>query len=147
MQSVVSFVFEISAGIKINSPIKRSTIVCVTDQYSCERLICAGRKIADLSKTELLVIHVSHNNLKPSDALAINHLFQISKQNKASMHICYENDTAKALIRFIKENHGVNVLSGEPCDTTSVLYKIWNKFTHIAFFTVNSNGIPLKKPA
>ena len=44
-------------------PTKRHTIVCVTNQFHCERLIRAGRLIAELSKTSLLVINVSSPDL------------------------------------------------------------------------------------
>ena len=38
---------------------RKATVVCVTDQFQCERIIRAGRSIANLSDTSLLVVSVS----------------------------------------------------------------------------------------
>lgn len=52
----------------------RSTIVCVTDQMSCERLIQAGKKVADATHTTFLVINVERSSLE-GNSVAIEHLF------------------------------------------------------------------------
>ena len=39
------------------------TLVLVTDQFACERIIKAARVIADLSKTNLLVLSVMRDGV------------------------------------------------------------------------------------
>ncbi len=121
-------------------PENKTTIVCVTNQFSCERLIRAGRVIANISGTELLVVHVTHPTFAGTDGEAMQHLFDVSKENGADMSILYYDDPAKALIRFLKQNRAVNVVTGMPQARNSVLQALWNKFTHISFFTVDSEG-------
>lgn len=87
-------------------PTKRHTVVCVTNQFHCERLIRAGRLIAELSKTSLLVINVSSPDLSENDAKALEYLFQVSKENGAQMTVLYSDEPMRQLTKFIKENNG-----------------------------------------
>lgn len=115
-------------------PTKRHTVVCVTNQFHCERLIRAGRLIADLSKTSLLVINVSSPNLSENDAKALEYLFQVSKENGAEMTVLYSDEPMRQLAKFIKENKAVNVVTGVAAQQNSPLPSLWRKFTSAHFF-------------
>lgn len=115
------------------------TIVLVTNQFQCERLIHAGRALADVTGTEPCVLSVQ-SSLYPQNPLALEHLFHVSKQNGAEMHVAYGEDPARQIIHFIKHNKAHTVVSGMPKDERSMLYVIWRKFTHIRFFTVDEEG-------
>lgn len=39
-------------------PLRRQTLVLVTDQFQCERIIKAGRAIAGITHTQLRVFHI-----------------------------------------------------------------------------------------
>lgn len=120
--------------------LRKATIVCVTNQFQCERIIKAGRVIANISNTELLVVNVSPTDFKKQNVEAIQFLFNISKENDAEMSVFYSDEPLKALVSFIKQNRAVNVVTGMPQVENSLLNAVWNKFTHISFFTVNEDG-------
>ena len=74
-----------------------STAVLVTNQFQCERLIQAGRSVADISKTELIVLNVQSNEY-PANPDAIQYLFNISSQNEATMNVMYAEDIFKTIV-------------------------------------------------
>ena len=121
------------------STIQPKTLICVTDQMRCDRIIRAGRLLANLMTTPLSVISIASTQI-PQDPNSIEHLFNVSKQSGADMSVIYSDDPAKAIIKYIKENKISNVLTGQPVDDDSMLYRIWGKFTHINFFTVDEEG-------
>ena len=122
-------------------PTKRHTVVCVTNQFHCERLIRAGRLIAELSKTSLLVINVSSPDLSENDAKALEYLFQVSKENGAQMTVLYSDEPMRQLTKFIKENKAVNVVTGMAAQQNSPLPDLWRKFTSAHFFTVTVTAL------
>ncbi len=126
--------------INANAVFPEKTIVLVTNQFNCERIIRAGRRIADISKTDLLVLNVQDSHYSPNPQ-ALQHLFNVSKENGAIMQVSYSKTPAKAIIPFIKRYKTQNVLTGLPSSKNSVLQKLWNKFMHIRFFVVDPDGI------
>ena len=115
------------------------TLVCVTDQKNCDRIISAGRGIADFFDTELVVINVAASS-HSQDPESIEYLFSVASENRAQMAVCYSDNIAKTIINFIKENKVSHMLTGVPQEGNSVTTKIWNRFTHITFFVVEHNG-------
>ena len=90
-------------------------LVCVTDQFSCERLIKQGKKIADEYKLPLRVLNVSHtNNGYNVNSTAIEHLYNVSKQHNASMSVIYNDETALITAGFIRKNYVKAVVTGAP---------------------------------
>lgn len=122
-----------------DSPSHSRTVVLVTNQFQCERLICSGRAVADISKTDLLVLNVQSNDYLPNPE-AIQHLFNVSSQNRAVMNLMYSDNTYKTIVHYLKNNKTTNVITGMPSSPGSILHKIWNKFSHIKFFTVDQEG-------
>lgn len=118
----------------------RATVVCVTNQHQCERLIKAGSLVADLSKTSLLVVHVSQMGDSLKDANALEHLFQVSKDFNAPMTVLYDKDVAACLARFFKESKAVNVVTGQAEKNHSPLPALWRKFERVQFFSVEQDG-------
>ena len=123
---------------RISKPVY-NTVVCVTDQRRCDRIIRAGRALADISGTGLLVVNVVRPDSQ-QDTDSMEYLFSVSKQNNAEMALLYSDDVAKALIRFVKENKVANLLTGIPNEGDSVTTKIWKRFTHVTFFVVEQDG-------
>lgn len=138
-----------------SQPFPGKTVVLVTNQFCCERLIHSGKTLADATNTELCVYSVQSNRY-PQNPLALEHLYHISKQYDAEMHVDYSDEPVRQIIRFIKSNKARNVLTGNPENEESILYTVWRKFTHINFFTVDAQGVttavsradlPARKPA
>lgn len=120
--------------------IMRSTVVCVTNQRQCERLIKAGRIIADISKTDLTVINVTDAGLKNQDTAALEYLFEVSKQNNAVMSIQYSASPLKCIENFIRNNKAINVVTGLREGENSILPDLWKNFEGTSFFTVTLEG-------
>ena len=119
----------------------RTTVVCVTNQFQCERLITVGKAIAQRTGTALRVINViSENPVYGNNPEALEFLYEKAKENGAEMSILYAEDVAKSTIRYLKDNHAFYVITGTPGEDNSVLYPIWSRFTHIQFFMVDVNG-------
>ena len=117
----------------------RSTAVLVTNQFQCERLIQAGRSVADISKTDLIVLNVQSNEY-PANPEAIQYLFNIATQNNALMNVKYAEDSFKTIVKYIKDNKTAYVVTGMPQTKNSILHRIWRKFAHVTFFTVDEAG-------
>ena len=118
----------------------KSTVVCVTNQRQCERLIKAGRIIANLSKTMLTVISVVNPEISDTDTAALEYLFEVSKQNNAVMALEYSKDPLACIGEFIRTNEAQNVVTGMREGQNSILPKLWTNFKSATFFTVTLNG-------
>lgn len=124
-----------------------STVVCVTNQRQCERLIKAGRVIADISRTNLIVISVAPPHPENQDVDALEYLFGISKQNNAVMSIQYSDDPLRCIADFIHDNQAINVVTGMREGENSILPKLWTQFEDTSFFTVTLAGEVLPSTA
>lgn len=118
---------------------RTKTVVCVTDQRQCDRIIRAGRTLATLSGTELSVINVVRSEAA-QDPESMEYLFSVSKENDAEMTLLYASDVAKAIIHYVKSNKVSYLLTGIPQEGDSVTTRIWSKFTHVTFFVVEKDG-------
>ena len=116
------------------------TLVLVTDQFKCERLIRAGRQMADRDGTTLEVINVAAVGAERNPE-AIEYLYRISKENDAVMMIHYSDEPARFITQLIRECCPSNVVTGLPQKSNSMLHKIWMRFEQISFFTVDHDGI------
>lgn len=115
------------------------TLVCVTDQRDCDRIIKAGRRLSQLTDSELLVLNIALPN-QPQDPQSVEYLFSVSKENDAEMTVLFANDVAKAIIQYIKSNKISFMLTGVPAQGDSITTRIWSKFTHVTFFVVEYDG-------
>ena len=118
----------------------RKTVVCVTNQLGCERIIQAGAIIAKISGTELEIVSVLNGSLSLDGGSALDFLFKVSRENNANMSIFYSDTPYKSLVNFIKQARAVNVITGIPEGEASVAHSLREKFTHISFFSVAHNG-------
>ena len=56
------------------------------------------------------------------------------------MNVMYAQDTFKTIVQYIKDNKTAYVVTGMPQTKNSILHRIWKKFAHVTFFTVDENG-------
>lgn len=115
------------------------TVVCVTDQRRCDRIIRAGRELADLSDTQLAVINVARPG-HPQDPVSIEYLFSVSKQNSAEMTVLYSDNILRAIARYIRQNQVAYVVTGLPQQGNSVATDLRRRFGRITFFAVEPDG-------
>ncbi|HAB00534.1 MAG TPA: hypothetical protein DCE08_03395 [Ruminococcaceae bacterium] len=124
----------------------RITLVCVTDQRKCERIIRAARKIADISDSDLYVLNVSHPEITRQDTDSLQYLFDVSKEHNAVMHVVYSENPARVLGQFIKEHKITTVVTGLPQGEDSILYRLIARFHSTDFFAVDYDGTALRLP-
>lgn len=123
----------------MDKSVRRRTIVFVTDQFQCERIIKAGRAISNIAHTELAVCNVNRMG-QQEDPAALQHLFNVSKDYGSAMNVVYAADVLAAMEEAIREGNTVSVITGEPHDESSLLYTLWQKFGYVNFFTVDPEG-------
>lgn len=90
-------------------------LVCVTDQYSCERLINHGAKIAKENQMELQVLNVS----KPSsdvevDGKALEFLYKKAKQCGAEAVFYFNDQPVLITAGHVKKYNVCKVITGMP---------------------------------
>lgn len=119
-----------------------STVVYVTDQYTCENLIAKGREIADETETNLYVVNVSNIDSvkRPIDLNALEYLYQISRKHQAVMNIFYETDILGVLNKTAKEYDALNVVIGAPRQESSVLESFLRMNRQCTFHMVYTSG-------
>ena len=115
------------------------TLVLVTDQIACQRLIAGGRQLADEQGTHLGVVNVTQNTAK-GNPKAIEYLYQISKDHDATMMIYYSAQPMKRLTEIIAQQAPANIVTGLPHGEHSVLYRLWVRFRQTHFFVVEEDG-------
>ncbi len=123
---------------------QKTTVVCVTSQLTCERLIRAARRIADLTNTSLLVISVMRENPSQDDLKSLEYLFEISKDFDAQMDVIYNSDAFSTLSKYFKKNSAQNVVTGMPVGENSVLERLWEKYPNICFYAVDFSDMLLE---
>jgi K+-sensing histidine kinase KdpD len=92
-------------------------MVCVTRQYSCERLIHKGAELAAQEHCMLLVVHVA----PPGDTLldgreegkALDFLFTCAKNEGAELTVLRSDDVYETIIKFANKNNAAILVLGE----------------------------------
>lgn len=115
------------------------TLAFVTNQYSCDRIIYSSRVIADETNTDLVVVGVLDSEYE-LDPEVIDYLFVLSKKNKATMRLLFSEDKTGVMTEAISQYDCVNVVTGMPNSSDSVLYKLWKIFPAKNFYTVDTTG-------
>lgn len=116
-------------------------MVLVTDQYRCERLITAGRRLADREGCQLEVVHVSCGGVE-GDPQAMEYLFQASRERDAMMTVHYSRGARpdRFLARLIQRQRPAAVVTGLPGEGSSLLPRLWTRFSEVDFYMVDQHG-------
>lgn len=95
---------------------EETILVCVTVQKECERLILAGKRLADNGRIPLRVLHVAapgETLLGSPDAQeALNFLYALSRDAGAEMMLLYSADVRQAIVDYAHQVHAVCVVVG-----------------------------------
>lgn len=132
---------ELYIHMKLDQPIhNQSTLVFVTDQIACDRLIRVGRKVADLSGTELFVINIVSANIESLNRSALEHLYSVSMEHNAAMNILNAERPFSTMADCIRQYHAEHVVTGAPKDNSAPMTRLWKAFPEIYFYTVSQNN-------
>ncbi len=84
----------------------KKTMVCVTVQKTCERLIREGAKQA--GGAGLSVVHVARNGAKllggGTEGEALEYLFRIAREYGAEMEMIRAEDVVETVVDLVKQN-------------------------------------------
>ena len=114
-------------------------LALVTDQFRCQRLITAGRMLADRIEAALEVVNVSDPS-RASNPEAIEFLFQTSREHDAAMTIHSSPRPERFLGELIRERRPAAVVTGLPGEGSSLLRKLWLRFDQVEFYLVEQDG-------
>lgn len=90
------------------------TMVCVTAQYSCERLIREGSKIANQTHTKLYVINVQQKDAWGNKfSKELEHLFMISNNLNAEMLTFFSDHPIDIINDCIRRSNVKHIILGE----------------------------------
>lgn len=118
-------------------------LVCVTDQESCDRLIYAGRSLADFEGIDLKVVCVRPKKAErwlASDE--VEYLFNVAKKQEADMLVFFNDHAAQTIASYILDN-GVNyVLVGMPPEPGNSVFiaTLEEQCPDVPVITVDSSG-------
>ena len=116
-----------------------TVLVLVTDQQSCDRLIYAGRQLADQNRCTLEVLNIARFGAEP-DPQAIEHLYQTSREANARMTVRYSEEPERSLTQTLTEQLPRIVVTGMPGGGSDLLPRLWTRFEYLTFYTVDPDG-------
>lgn len=94
---------------------RASVLVCVTGQRDCDRLILAGKNIAEKMDVELQVLCVQPTvNGFSARSDEVEHLYQTSRDAGAEMTIFFHDDAALIAAGFVKQANAKHIVTGMP---------------------------------
>lgn len=105
-------VWEVEIIERLKRPSKTPCVlVCVTDQFSCARLVSVGSELARMHHLPLQVISVQGTTLTPN-AEALEHLFNVSRSFGAEMSVFYDQNPAQNFIQYVKRFFSQHIVAG-----------------------------------
>ena len=116
-----------------------TVLVLVTDQLSCDRLIQAGRALADEHQCVLEVQNIGRFGNVP-DPAAIEHLYRTSLNAGARMTVHYSEDPERSLVQLLADSLPHYVVTGMPGGGSDLLPRLWTRFEYLTFYTVDPAG-------
>ena len=115
------------------------TMVFVTNQFSCDRLIFAAQKVAERSQTKLDIVQILDNEYA-LDPAAIEYLFMLAKKANATMRLVSAQDKVELMKSVIVAKDVQHVVTGMPNSHKSILYDLWKEFPGKNFHVVDETG-------
>jgi hypothetical protein len=119
--------------------LRPTVLVLVTDQRSCDRLILAGRQLADTLGCVLQVQNIAQFGNTP-DPEAIEHLYRTSLDAGAIMTVHYSENPEQSLVQLLGEELPHYVVTGMPGGGSDLLPRLWTRFEYLTFYTVDAAG-------
>ena len=115
------------------------TLVFVTNQFSCDRIIFAANIVAEKTKTELNIVEIldSEYDLNPQ---AIDYLFMLAKKVNATMRLISAQNKLNLMKKTISASDVHHIVTGMPNSHQSVLYDLWKQFPGKVFYVVDHTG-------
>ena len=115
------------------------TMVFVTNQFRCDRLIFAAQAVAERSGTKLDIVQILDREYD-LDPAAIDYLFMQAKKVNATMRLVSAPDKVELMKSVIGAQDVQYVVTGMPNSHKSILYDLWKEFPGKNFHVVDETG-------
>ena len=90
-----------------------AVLVCVTGQRDCDRLIKAGKRIAEERSIPLYVLCVQPTSAGfDADCEELEYLRQTSRDVQAEMSVYFHDDAALLAVGFVKQIGATHIVTG-----------------------------------
>ena len=90
-----------------------AVLVCVTGQRDCDRLIKAGKRIAEERSVPLHVLCVQPTSAGfDADCEELEYLRQTSRDVQAEMSVYFHDDAALLAVGFVKQIGATHIVTG-----------------------------------
>lgn len=94
--------------------VRTGVAVCVTNQRDCDRLIKAGRDLADKLGCDLAVMSALPRLYDGETAKVLEYLYSCSAQAGAEMLVMYTDKPMEALLNALSKRGVAHVILGQP---------------------------------
>lgn len=92
---------------------KAAVLVCVTGQHDCDRLIRAGRQIAEERSVPLQVLCVQPaSSGYETNCAELEYLRQTARDAKAEMTVYFDDDAPVIAVGFAKQMGATHIVTG-----------------------------------
>lgn len=125
----------------LNDINRNNVAVCVTGQRDCDRLICAGRELADRLGGQLVVMSALPRLYDEETARVLEYLYSTSVRAGAQMLVMYTSRPMEALVDgFCKRSVG-HVVLGEPGRHSSQMgARLMCGYPHVNYYALDAAG-------
>lgn len=115
--------------------------VCVTGQRDCDKLIHAGRELADELGGELVVMSALPKLYDSETARELEYLYTCSTQVGAQMLVMYTSDPMEALRNgFAKQDIGHVVLGAPGKHSTQMGARLMGGYPQAKYYSLDAAG-------
>ena len=124
------------------SDISKNTVaVCVTGQMGCDKLISAGRELADRLDAPLVVMSALPRLYDAQTAQVLEYLYSCSTRAGAQMLVMYTAHPMDALIDGFKKQNVGHVLLGAPRDRSSQMgARLMSAYPGVKYYALDPQG-------
>lgn len=120
---------------------KNTVAVCVTGQMDCDKLINAGRELADSVDAALVVMSALPRLYDVQTAQVLEYLYSCSTQAGAQMLVMYTDHPMDALIDGFKKQNVGHVLLGAPRDHSSQMgARLMYAYPNVKYYALDPQG-------
>lgn len=119
--------------------------VCVTGQTDCDRMIRAGRELADSTGGKLIVMSALPRLYDEAAARVLDYLYQCSSKADAKMFVMYTDHPLRALSAGLSQEYIGHVVLGEPLRSSAQLRaRLMCEYQSAKYYSPDPAGHPCR---
>ncbi len=120
---------------------QRSIVVCVQNPGNCSRLIQAGKKVAEITGSQLQILHVEPQT-EEKDPMTLEALYQVAKDADAELTVFFSDNPVVTAALYIENSGADQVITGMPdMEHTSFVDLLRQFVPQVTISMVSDQGI------